>query len=394
MEMIMSPIIDSRIGCENFIAETTIEQYLKIAPKILDNNKLQRKKVRSSKSVYSLLKDDLKKGCVIPPLVIAIMDNVDFSTGDELLSYIYEHIDSIIILDGLQRTYTLIAAKDEMEAEGLDMAPLFNQRLRLEIYTGINKFGILYRMLTLNTGQTPMTTRHQIEMLYGSLVDKDTSNEIRLVSETEGKVNRSTNEFKFSDAIDGFTSYLYRDELPVDRQDILEYIDMLSNLSNEDKRTDLFISFITTYSNVMDKLQSFCGVEEITPEDIHDCLLMDIKGNLYGTNIVNIFNTPQAMCGFGAAIGHLKNLKIVKSFNSLLNSCDKDFSMESNVKDEWLFLLLYKLDQIKREAKKIGNSQRIFFQFFFRQLFNSTGDSYLVLDKSVNNSYKNYLSQV
>ena len=68
--------------------------------------------------------------------------------------YISANPQNLVILDGLQRTYTLIAAKEELEKENDSKAlsNFLNQKLRLEIYTGINKFGILYRMLTLNTG--------------------------------------------------------------------------------------------------------------------------------------------------------------------------------------------------------------------------------------------------
>lgn len=45
----------------------------------------------------------------------------------------------------------------------------FNENKLVEIYFKINRFGNLYRMLTLNTGQTPMSLRHQIEILYGNL---------------------------------------------------------------------------------------------------------------------------------------------------------------------------------------------------------------------------------
>ena len=56
----------------NLYVETTFGEYLSFADKIIKNNELQRKRVKTSKSVYALLKDDLKKGCVMPPLVLAV----------------------------------------------------------------------------------------------------------------------------------------------------------------------------------------------------------------------------------------------------------------------------------------------------------------------------------
>lgn len=60
----------------------------------------------------------------------------------------------------------------------------------------------------------------------------------------------------------------------------------------------------------------------------------------------------------------------------------------------WMMELLSKLDRIKVSSKKIGNAQRMFFQYFYRELLNSESDSYLNLDAAVQNGYKKYYSQV
>ena len=61
---------------------------------------------------------------------------------------------------------------------------------------------------------------------------------------------------------------------------------------------------------------------------------------------------------------------------------------------EWFASILLKLDLIKASAKKIGNAQRMFFHYFFRELFNSESDSYLNLNEAVENGYQKYCSQV
>ena len=164
---IMSRIHDYRINSRNLYVETTFEEYLSFADKIIKNNELQRKRVKTSKSVYSLLKDDLKKGCVMPPLVLAVtrrnVVDADKISAEELLKYIKENTKDVLILDGMQRTYTLLDARSEMEKEDeKNIHRFLNYSLRLEIYVEINRFCVLYRMLTLNTGQTPMSLRHQL----------------------------------------------------------------------------------------------------------------------------------------------------------------------------------------------------------------------------------------
>ncbi|MFG6347328.1 MAG: hypothetical protein K1W15_01250, partial [Lachnospiraceae bacterium] len=142
---------------------------------MVKNNDLQRKRVKTSKTVYSLLKPDLLNGCVIPPLVLAIVgydDNIKNISNDGLQDYIKKNRSNVLILDGLQRTHTLIDAENEaIRQKNTDK--FYNYKLRLEVYVNINKFGVLYRMLTLNTGQTPMSARHQMEMLYSDMLDTE-----------------------------------------------------------------------------------------------------------------------------------------------------------------------------------------------------------------------------
>lgn len=115
----MSRIYDHRINSTNLYVETTFGEYLEFASEIIKNNDLQRNKVKTSKSVYSLLKTDLQKGCLMPPLVLAVtsINGVDIKnmTGEELMDYIQNNSEKVMILDGLQRTHSLIAADNEME---------------------------------------------------------------------------------------------------------------------------------------------------------------------------------------------------------------------------------------------------------------------------------------
>lgn len=67
--------------------------------------------------------------------------------------------------------------------------------------------------------------------------------------------------------------------------------------------------------------------------------------------------------------------------------------LEDNT-NEWFLEMLVKFDKIKQTSKKIGNGQRMFIQYFFRELFNKESDSYLNLYAAVNNGYQKYYSQV
>lgn len=391
--LIMSKIFDQRINSWNLYVESTFGEYLKFAKKIINNNELQRKRVKTSKTIYSLLKNDLQKGCIMPPLVLALVKtdiiDVENPNQERLLQYINENSKNVLLLDGLQRTYTLIDADTEMEKKSEEEYQKFlENKLRLEIYVEINKFGILYRMLTLNTGQTPMSARHQLEMLYSDMLNTEFEG-VKLVTDKDGKADPDENEFIFKNAIEGFNSYMNRNELPIDRQDILENVKMLENMSDEDVSEDLFKEFLETYMKLFGTLRKITDNHIVDDDELIE---YGISESPFGKKVSKIFSTSQALTGFGAAVGKMKDLDIIKSLMDISGMVDE--LKEKNEGYIWMMELLSKLDRIKVSSKKIGNAQRMFFQYFYRELLNAESDSYLNLDAAVQNGYNKYYSQV
>lgn len=390
---IMSRIYDHRINSINLYVETTFGEYLSFADQIIKNNELQRKRVKTSKSVYSLLKDDLKKGCVMPPLVLAVIRtgviNADEIKADELLKYIKENTDDVLILDGLQRTYTLLDARTEMEKEGEKKVKRFmNYSLRLEIYVEINRFGVLYRMLTLNTGQTPMSLRHQLEMLYSDMLNTEIEGVV-LIPDNEGKADPDEGQFVFKNAVEGFNSYMNRDELPIDRQDLLDNIKMMENMSEENVTDDLFKEFLEGYIKVFNALRKITDGYVLTKDDAQE---YEISESPFGKKVSKVFSTSQALTGYGSAIGKMKDNGVITDIIDITGMLRK--LVKKNDGYEWFLEMLIKFDRIKESSKKIGNAQRMFFHYFFRELFNKESDSYLNLEEAVENGYKKYNSQV
>lgn len=295
-----------------------------------------------------------------------------------------------MILDGLQRTYTLIDAGNEISDEKRE--EFLNYEMRLEIYIDINKFGVLYRMLTLNTGQTPMSPRHQLEMLYSGMLDTEVEG-IKLVREVEGKATPDDNEFIFKNVIEGFNSYMNRNELPMDREDILENIRILENMANENIKEDLFKEFLEIYVKLFKALRKVSGDYIVKKEDLEE---YEIISAPFGNKVSKIFSTSQAMTGFGAAFGIMKDKGIFKKekndfvfLKGIIDNIDR-----TNSGNEWLMIFLKKMDIIKNNSKKIGNGQRMFFHYFYRELLNPESDSFLRLNAAVENGYKKYDSQV
>lgn len=254
----------------------------------------------------------------MPPLVLAVTQknviDADKIDADKLLEYIKGNTDDVLILDGLQRTYTLIDARNEIEKEDKrKMNQFFGYSLRLEVYVEINRFGVLYRMLTLNTGQTPMSPRHQLEMLYSDMLDTEIEG-VTLIPDNEGSANPDDCQFIFKNAIEGFNSYMNRNELPIDRQELLDNIKMMENMSEEDISGDLFKEFLEGYIKVFNVLRAITGEYNLTKDDAID---YEISNSPYGRKVSKVFSTSQALTGYGSAIGKMKDNAVITDIKDI-----------------------------------------------------------------------------
>jgi len=379
-------IYDSRIDSLNLLLEVSIEDYYNLSKEILDSNEYQRRRVKSSASVYNLLKTDLKAGCVIPPIVLAVAIDAKHKKEEDnitLLNTIIENKQKLIILDGLQRTYTIRdMVKELLEMDDPEKNRILKQTLRVEIYLGINKIGILYRMLTLNTGQTPMSSRHQIEIIYSDYITTGLD-DIKLIKEVDDETPSNPGEYKFKDIIDGFTSYLERDYLTIERTDILDNIRSLEKLATANKESDLFVIFTKTYDHFVKKIVELGVTWNYQEENFSPKL----TGYPFARTTIKIFNKSQTMTGFGSAIGKLLDFKAIKNIEELDQMID---NIKTSDIDKDLNQIIIKLDNIRNIAKKIGNDQRMLFHFFFRELFDSKSDGYLNIAGSIGEAYKQY----
>lgn len=405
---IVSTVEDKKINAKNALVVMTTKEYLKISKDILKNNEFQRDIIKSSSSVFSLLKQDLKKGCIIPPIVLALSNGNNEISESQLIDKIESDKKNLIILDGLQRTFTLLTLEKELialrnnesqltidsDSNGLyeeydqNLSHFYDSKLRIEVYFGLNKLGVLYRMLTLNTGQTQMSVRHQIEILYSEYLNQDFGNVI-LLREIDKKTHNQENVYVFRDVIEGFNAYLDRDELPMNKFSIIDVINSIEKLAKENHDEDLFKNFVEMFSFFV------CKMRELTKEWRYSETILDISlsGEPFAKDTDKLFKRPQVMSGFGAAIGKLIDDKET-SINNI--KCVETIIKDLTIKDNNAFMkkCIESLDDIKKNAKKIGNDQRLFFMYFFKELFGDNQDGFKDLLKSVNEAYKSYFRKV
>ena len=376
MKVLGSPICDKRINCKNYLLEMTIKEYYDISQDILKNNEYQRKRVKSSSTIYSLLKDDLMQGCIMPPIVLALAK--DIKSDEDVIEIINNNKKDVIILDGLQRSFTirdLIKDLDNNIAEN----EVLNNPIRIELYAGINKYGVLYRMLTYNTGQTQMSTRHQIEIIYSDYIDT-VRNGVKFIREIDDSAPRSLGEYRFIDVVNGFTSYLERDYLSLERIDILNSIRSLQELTKEDPKAEIFDVFIEFYHIIVKK------INEASNNWIADKDKLGVE-SVFANNVIGIFNRSQSMTGFGAALGKMIDQNIFQDIVSIKTQVENS-EFENVI--EGLDLFILKMDIVRNNAKKIGNDQRLFFYHFYRGLFLKDSDSFMNIKRAVDYAYRQY----
>jgi hypothetical protein len=383
----LSILYDERINAHNVLFSMTVGEYLDSVAKVRDKNPYQRRRLSASKTVYSLLKQDIEQGCVIPPIVLALTNSPAYTKPlekTEAVQLVMSRASDLIILDGLQRTNTLTEATTSLNSEVNDKVR--KALLRVEIYIGLNRIGILYRMLTLNTGQTPMSLRQQIEMLYLDYLDTGLPG-VKFVREVDEQHATLFTELNFKDTIEGFNSYLERNELPLDRSDLLENVKSLENLSHENSKKDIFKDYVLSWLAFLTKVNDLCGSTEIVGDQFSP------GASTWGKTAMQVFKKPQVVSGFGAALGKLKDFELISDVDDV-QRLSSDLTLDQAAPDEFLLSMNKEMAWITANTKKIGSAQRMFFLFYFRDLFNRQSDSYLKLSASVASAHHKLQSQL
>ncbi|WP_330110592.1 hypothetical protein [Methylophaga thalassica] len=160
----------------------------------------QRKE--QDKKFYQRLERDLVDGCIMPPLTIAFVDD-EFSKKIEnmdIQTFVNQNISKGYVLDGIQRLNTLNRAKEHDDFD--PKRPIY-----LNIIVAPTEDKLLYRMITLNNGQKPMTPRHQIEILTRELFDFS-DYEIDIQTEKERASNPIKGAFSLGDISKAYLAFL------------------------------------------------------------------------------------------------------------------------------------------------------------------------------------------
>ncbi len=213
-------------------------------------NKLEFQRNTLRASFYKRLEEDIQAGCIMPNITIAIKaDNLMPKKEDITEAYIDYNMKNAFILDGIQRLNTL----NRIEKSKLDK----DRTLYCNILISDSMDRLLYRMITLNNGQKPMSARHQIEILAGNIFDFE-SLPILSVTEKEKKSKKKKDEDTMNkeSLIKGYLAYI-SNSVNIDNQKIIEekmnelIADKILN-SNIAQKNGEFQDVMNYISNVMD----------------------------------------------------------------------------------------------------------------------------------------------
>ena len=218
-------------------------------------NRLEIQRKVQNPHFYERLKRDLFKGCLMPPITLAFVRKTPagLKTPASFQKYVQDNISHAFVLDGIQRLSTLKRAYDENKGALDSKQPLF-----VNVIVCRSMDNLLYRMITLNNGQRPMTTRHQIEILSANTFSSS-NGDIVLSTEKSGARKRR-GVFAQADFVLGYMAFL-SNSITVDSQKLIqEKLDQL--IADKILERDPSISGVE-FGAVTGKIAEFCELPSL-----------------------------------------------------------------------------------------------------------------------------------
>ncbi|MEX6507446.1 hypothetical protein [Jiella sp. M17.18] len=306
----ISKIQDRRVDCWSFLVEKSVSDYLSLIDTAYSNRggiKHQRValKTTSARRIRARLVEDLRRGAVIPPLVIGLVVEEGeweglskISDASEVDNLFVLHQSELSIIDGMQRTTALTEALELDASVGAHM-------VRVEAWVARSAESLIYRMLVLNTGQVPWNLKQQLEVIYAPLI-KTISQKVTFTRLLTGRERRRNGgEFKSDALIECYIAFGLR-RTEVDTQESLadefSRLDVAEALTNK-KYDRYFYRIIQMLVNIDTALSAFNASTD--DSDLDDGFNDDLSGGQSKVRVItrgrNIFDTQAARVGFVVA---------------------------------------------------------------------------------------------
>lgn len=365
---------DNRINNFMVSARADYEWYLEKTKGSEENLAIQRDIIKGSKP-YKNLRADLKMGCILPTIVLAVRD-IEASVTDkydpndgflkasrtdldalelEIFNTTPQHVD---IVDGLQRTNALRQTLGDMNDDEKDI--FLRRSLRLEIWINIPFFPLAYRMLLLNAGQRPMSMKHQIDILSGGLAtDLQDVPGIEIFRQKDHKRRVRAGQYHLSTLAQAFQAWMQRSP-NVDRTNLV-----VETMAVDEALDSLGIDLSDNHGNQRDGFRQFVNwMIQI------DRALGDERNRFFGNDTV--------VLGFAAAIGFAHKNETLQ--DRLPRAMEKLIEEARQSEGDPLGVLMF--DQIRRSVdtkrSNVGEATRNFVFRAVREYIMQDGTSPMV----------------
>ncbi len=364
---------DRRINRLSESIITTIGEYMKWVYTCGEANKLTEQRpqlnTRSANMIRRRLVEDLKQGAIIPPIVIGLSTEADleYIDGHNVEKLINDCLSNGTVIDGMQRSAALREALSQ--CHGISHNPI-----RIDFWIANGTTALIYRMLVLNTGQTPWDIKRQMEVIYKPLIieARQRINGIVLNEKDDQKRRRSGGEYPASSIIELLIVFSSRKEIVKANDSVADEFTRLDITDMTGKR-----EFADNFYRCLTMMVRFD--QAVSRYQLDDG---DADGGLKFRNGMDLFTQMPAKTGFIAAIAQRvagmagmpeRNQADQEAIISRIESSFELFINKINRMDNdalGTFLCYDVLNEMMNNlpVKRIGNSQREFFRKGFAAL--------------------------
>ncbi|NES18001.1 MAG: hypothetical protein F6K41_03520 [Symploca sp. SIO3E6] len=206
------------------------------------------------------MKDDLKKGALLPAITLAVkLDKVNEllpllenkNPDYKALAQELSQPGLVNILDGLQRTYIL---KEIVEDED-GLSSNFSQGVLVEFWFETDIRNLIYRIIVLNAGQKPMSMKHQIDLLFMTfkdIIERDL--DIKIYTNKQTKQRAQPRNYALDRIAAAYQCFITRSP-EVEKQNIIAQRlleDKVLNSKKEElgEKFDQFQKYLKIYANL------------------------------------------------------------------------------------------------------------------------------------------------
>ena len=188
----------------------------------------------------------------------------------------------------MQRTYII----NDLLNEGFVFK--VEQKILLEIWFEKEINHLIYRLIVLNSGQKPMSMRHQVELLFMTLKNNlmNDIDGLELYLEKDGQIRSKAKKFAFDRIVNAYYSFLTKSP-ETDRDNLV-----VKKLSEDDILSSTETELNENYSSFKKYLIKYCELDS----EIYRVY----QNNEEYSNYKNWFSEENTMKAFFAAVSKFK----------------------------------------------------------------------------------------